>query len=245
MLPAPRCREAAPLVWSKNPKAYDIGRAGLGIWGQAHSTPDTSRRRVRNDGQAAVLCSARSSDTAVPTRAYNPPVPAFVRIAIWCLRLSAIDYIETGSRVLSHFADSDSASRVLSGFVHNGAALPDVSAVVAFAPPAAPWSVACDAAICCDREIVDDSVAHLFLGGANGGSAVAGLRKALDVSVPGVPIRTCQRRTPVVVRVANIDEEAAFHVPQVELLPELTGADFALIAAHAIESICFGQQSWR
>src|SRR5208282_5453285 len=104
---------------------------------------------------------------------------------------------------------------------------PDVSAVVAFAPPAAPWLVACDAAICCNREIVDDSVARLFLGGANDGSAVAGLRKALDASVPGVPIRTCQRRTPVVVRVANIDEEAAFHVPQVELRPELTGADFA------------------
>jgi hypothetical protein len=153
--------------------------------------------------------------------------------------------IGTGSRILSDFVDSDSASRVLSDFSHNGAALPDVSSVVAFAPPAAPWLVACDAAICCDREIVDDSVARLSLGGANDGSALAGLRKALDASVPGVPIRICQRRTPVVVRVANIDEEAAFHVPaaQVELPPELTGADFALIAAHAIESICFAQQS--
>lgn len=66
--------------------------------------------------------------------------------------------------------------------------------------------------------------------------------------MPDAPIRTRQRRTPVVVCGTNFDEDAAFHVSatQVELPPGqlLAAADLALIAADAIESICFGQGSW-
>jgi hypothetical protein len=45
------------------------------------------------------------------------------------------------------------------------------------------WLVACGV-ICCVRDIVDDAVARLFLDGVTDGSALAGLRNALDAFVP-------------------------------------------------------------
>lgn len=109
-----------------------------------------------------------------PTRAYNPAAPAFVRIATWYVHLLANGDIGTGFRILSDFVDSETESRVLSDFSDNGAALPAFSAVVASAPPVAPWLVACGAATCSDREVVDDAVSRLLLGEANDGPGLAG-----------------------------------------------------------------------
>ena len=229
----------------KKSKSLWYWTSRLEIWRQAHSTPETSHRRARSGGVQppffverglAILPCPRALVILPRRRLFVSPsgVCAFRRMAISILGLASFRTLLIAIARLASFRALFITALRFPMFLPSSRLrrLPLHGSLLAT-----------------QRFVVTGRSSMILLRVCSGwrkrriGSCR--LRKALDASVPRVPIRTCRRRTPVVVRVANIDEEAAFHVPQVELPPELTGADFALIAAHEIESICFGQQSWR